>query len=324
MQNKKALELLKEIRLHAPRVLVMGDIMLDRYVFGDVHRVSPEAPVPILNFKMNKDVLGGAGNVAHNLVNFGNKTSVATLSGNDLSGKSVLGLLQNIGVSTDLFFKIEDLNTTTKTRFLSEGTHLLRVDKDSTGLPNIGYKNYSDIILKNLKEFDCLIISDYDKGFCESVKLQDIIERAKKNNIPVFVDPKGKKWNKYKNATCLTPNIKEVENKLGIRLVTELDFELSAKKIFNELNLESILITRGADGMTYYDGEKMLHHKVEKKEVYDVSGAGDTVIACLASSLLAGISIHNSIELSGHIASTVVSHIGTTPFEVDFLDLEIK
>jgi len=318
MKLKKIKNLLNQIKLSKSNILVLGDVMLDQYIFGDVDRVSPEAPVPILNYKNKKDVLGGAGNVVHNLVNLGNNVSIATIIGNDLHGKMILRLIQNIGGSTDLILKLESSNTTTKTRFLSGGTQLLRLDHDSVDPPSSTLKSYRDNVIKNLEKFDCLIISDYNKGVCEKLMLQSVIHYANSINIPVFIDPKGTKWDKYKDATCLTPNTKEVEKKLDIELVTDSDFELAAKNLKRLFNLKSIIITRGSDGMTYCNDGKILHQKVEKKEVFDVSGAGDTVISCLASSFINGISIDDSIELS-NFASCVVSHTGTTPFDVRFL-----
>jgi D-beta-D-heptose 7-phosphate kinase / D-beta-D-heptose 1-phosphate adenosyltransferase len=319
MNTNNNLKLLSKIKEKHTKFLVLGDVMLDNYITGIVRRISPEAPVPILDFQDNKDVLGGAGNVAHNLVNFGADVTLATLIGQDNSGNKIVTLLDDVGVSTEFIQRIAHVKTTKKSRFLSEGTQLLRLDADSKGLLSDDYTALSDKINKNINSFDCLIISDYDKGVCSPHFIQSIMKKARMKNIPIYIDPKGSNWDRYINGTCLTPNTKEVEIQLNVELKTDLDFEKAAKILKHRFKLDFCLITRGSDGMTYFDGIHLIHQKVSKKEVFDVSGAGDTVIACLASSFMSGLKLSDSIKLSSLAASSVVTHVGTTPFNINFL-----
>ena len=311
--------LLSKIKNNKPKVLVLGDVMLDKYIVGDVKRISPEAPVPILNFEREKKVLGGAANVVHNLVNIGAEVSIGTMIGSDLDGELILNLLKKLNVKTNYICKNKNMNTTVKTRFLSGGVQLLRDDRDSSFFANDDFIFFEKKYIKEIKQFKCIVISDYNKGFCTRLIIQNIIKEAKKENIPVIIDPKGSDWTKYMNATSLTPNKKEVEEILNIKLKDNLAFEKAAKIIKENFKLKSCLITRGSEGMTYYAGKNIIHQKVEQKEVFDVSGAGDTVIACLAASVSSGLSIDQILSLCGSISSEVVTHVGTTPFNNSML-----
>ena len=309
-------KLLSNIKIAKPKILVVGDVMLDHYVYGDVNRISPEAPVPIINYEKGKNVLGGAGNVVHNLVNLGAKVNIATIIGDDLDGRTIRDLFNNIKVSTEYVFSTKNINSTKKTRFLSGGIQLLRMDHDSSGFLNSDFIIFKKDLIKKINQFNCVIISDYDKGVCTKLIIQNIIDQANKYSIPVLIDPKGTNWDKYMNATALTPNKKEVENELNLKLKNDTDFENAAKRIREKFKLEFCLITRGADGMTFSGESSVIHQKVAKKEVFDVSGAGDTVIACLAASVSSGITIASSIELSGNLSSEVVTQTGTVPFNI--------
>ena len=312
---------LHKIKLNKPKILVLGDIMLDEYVVGKVKRISPEAPVPILDFQSKGIVLGGAGNVAHNLINLGAEVTVGTIVGDDIDGQSIIDLLLSLEISSELISVSSSINTTKKTRFTDQGTHLLRLDNDSKGFLDTDFDFFKKRIIEKINNFDCIIISDYNKGICEESIIQEIINKANKRNIPIYIDPKGSQWQKYLNATCLTPNTKEVEEQLNLNLKNDSDFENAAKIIKEKFKLNFCLITRGADGMTYLEKNKTIHQKVGKKEVFDVSGAGDTVIACLAASISSGVRIEDSIAISSNISSEVVTHLGTIPFDINMLPL---
>ncbi|MDC0383570.1 PfkB family carbohydrate kinase [Candidatus Marinimicrobia bacterium] len=316
MDHKIIKKLLDKIKRNKPKILVLGDVMLDQYINGKVNRISPEAPVPILDFKNEKSVLGGAGNVIHNLTCLDLEPSLATILGDDSGGELIINLLLKLKVSPNLISILKSIKTTKKTRFITQGTHLLRLDSDSNKLLVSDLEDFKKRILQKVSRYDCIIISDYNKGVCDELVIQEIIKKANKKHLPIYIDPKGSNWNKYKNATCLTPNTKEIEKQLSLKLESDLDFENAARKIQKRLKLKSCLITRGEDGMTYYDEEKTLHQKVGKKEVFDVSGAGDTVIACLASSVSSGITIEDSIEISSILSSEVVTRIGTVPLSI--------
>ena len=312
---------LHKIKLNKPKILVLGDIMLDEYVVGKVKRISPEAPVPILDFQSKGIVLGGAGNVAHNLINLGAEVTVGTIVGDDIDGQSIIDLLLSLEISSELISVSSSINTTKKTRFTDQGTHLLRLDNDSKGFLDTDFDFFKKRIIEKINNFDCIIISDYNKGICEESIIQEIINKANKRNIPIYIDPKGSQWQKYLNATCLTPNTKEVEEQLNLNLKNDSDFVNAAKIIKEKFKLNFCLITRGADGMTYLEKNKTIHQKVGKKEVFDVSGAGDTVIACLAASISSGVRIEDSIAISSNISSEVVTHLGTIPFDINMLPL---
>lgn len=319
MDHQKIKKLLGEIKLSAPKILVLGDIMLDIYINGSVQRISPEAPVPILNFEKEKNILGGVGNVAHNLVNLGVEVNLATIIGDDSEGRIIQDLIKKLNISLDYIHCTENINTTNKTRFISKSTQLLRLDNDSLGFDSLDHLNLEKKLDDIVDKIDCVIISDYDKGVCSEFLIKSIISKSNNKKIPIFIDPKGSQWMKYTNSTCITPNKKEVESELKYQLIDDTDFEKAGKFLIEKFKLQSCLITRGADGMTYVNNEKAFHQKVSKKEVFDVSGAGDTVIACLAASLCSGFNVLESIGLSSSISSEVVTHLGTTPFYDEML-----
>jgi D-beta-D-heptose 7-phosphate kinase / D-beta-D-heptose 1-phosphate adenosyltransferase len=320
MNSQKINELLVKIRKKRLKILVLGDVMLDKYVSGNVKRISPEAPVPVLNFNKEKNILGGAGNVVNNLVNIGVKSSLLSLVGYDDDGEMIKKMLNRLELYEDLLIQTKNIQTTRKTRFISNGSHLLRLDIDSSGFKDLDYEILRDRSFESISKYNVIIISDYNKGVCFPHLMQDLIIRANSQNIPIFIDPKGEKWDKYLNATCLTPNTKETEAYLNRALKNDSDFEKAAREIKNSLNLKSFLITRGSDGMTCYDGNNIIHQRVGQKEVFDVSGAGDTVIASLAASFCSGFQLSDCLELSSILSSEVIAYSGTTPFDTSMLE----
>ena len=317
MDSKKIKQKLSKIKSMRPKILVFGDIMLDQYVSGKVTRISPEAPVPIMNFKNEKKVLGGAGNVVHNLVNLGAEVSLATIIGNDLEGQCIKELLNKINISSKYIHTSKNIETTKKTRFLSKGSQLMRLDRDSIGFKEQDFSALEEAFFQSLGQFDSIIISDYNKGVCSELITQKIINKAKELKVLTYVDPKGSNWAKYQYTNCISPNKNEVEAELKLKLVHDIDFEKAAKFLIGKFKLKSCLITRGSQGMTYTDTKVTIHQKVGKKEVFDVSGAGDTALACLAASISSGHSIADSLELSTFISAEVVAHVGTTPFNIN-------
>ena len=314
MKKKYFKKLLSNVKNLKPKILVVGDLMLDHYVFGDVERISPEAPVPILNYSCEREVLGGCGNVVSNLVNFGAEVKIASIIGKDLIANSIISLLSEIGISSEFIIQSEQLKTTKKTRFIASGSQILRLDQDSKGFSLNDFNIIEKNIKSLLKKIDCVIISDYDKGVCTKSFIENLIFQANSLKVPIFIDPKGEDWNKYSNAFCITPNIKEVESELNLKLRSDNDFEKAAQIIKEKFNFNSCLITRGQHGMTYLGKEGFFHQKVGKKEVFDVSGAGDTVISCFASFFSAKLDITDCLAASSFTSSKVVSFPGTTPF----------
>ena len=260
--------LTNRIKKKNPKILVIGDLMLDSYVFGLVERISPEAPVPIINYRSQKNTLGGCGNVAHNLKNLGVNVSILSMVGDDEEGRIVKSILEKLEVKVDGLFIQNESTTTKKTRFVSGNSQLLRLDNDSYECPN--KEIAMDYIKDYIEIFDSIIVSDYNKGFCSNELVEYLIKEAKKFQIPVFVDPKGHSWKKYSNSFCITPNTKELELVLKTSLVKDSEFEKAARSICEKYKIKSCLITRGADGMTLFDGEKIIPRKVGKKTVFDV------------------------------------------------------
>ena len=316
MDYKIEKNIFNKIKKNKPKILVLGDVMLDEYIDGKVSRISPEAPVAILDYEKRKVVLGGAGNVANNLKNFGAEVTLATIIGEDLEGNTVISLLKNLNISSKLVYISKNINTTKKTRFTNKGTQLLRLDDDSS---DFNYLKKS--MIKGIDNYDCLIISDYNKGVCEKEVVQYLIRVGIEKNIPIFIDPKGSNWGKYSNATCLTPNKKEAEEQLDLNLKSDTDFENAARVLIEKFKLKYCVITRGAEGMTFSSKDRIIHQAVGKKEVYDVSGAGDTVISCLAASISSGATIDDSIKVSSEISSKVVAYKGTVPFNIKMFEL---
>lgn len=299
---------------NAARVLVVGDVMLDRYWTGTAQRISPEAPVPVLKVLDQEDRLGGAANVAANLRQLGVQCGLLGLLGNDEAGKSVEDLLQKLDIKS---YCVHDsrIKTITKLRLLSQNQQMLRLDFEEL----ISLKD-SDLLEQNfiqaLDDYDVVVFSDYAKGSLHKVSL--LIERAKDLNKIVLVDPKGLDFSRYANADVITPNQKEFTQVVG-EINAELTLEHKARILRQELNVTNLLITRGEHGM-YLQTEAHNHQvKTVAKEVHDVTGAGDTVVAVLAASLAVGESINSAMELANIAAGVVVAKVGTSTLTPDEL-----
>ena len=288
-------------------ILVIGDLMLDKYMHGDVSRISPEAPVPVVKVINEEFRVGGAGNVAINLASIGAKVSLIAIVGDDEESKKLETILTSCGVSC-LLEKDKSVNTQTKLRILSKNQQLLRLDFEE----EFHSKNIEHVYLKlidAIDSHDAVIFSDYGKGTL--LNIEKYIEYTKAKNKLIFVDPKGIDFKKYRGASYITPNITEFEQVVGV-CKTEDDIAQNALKLIREVGVDNILLTRGEKGMTLFThDEKILHQDTKAKSVYDVTGAGDTVIATFAASLVSKYSIEESIKLSNVAAGIVVGKIGT-------------
>tara|TARA_B100000575_G_C23115362_1_gene644698 strand:+ start:778 stop:1743 length:966 start_codon:yes stop_codon:yes gene_type:complete len=313
------MQIIDKIKEVPPKILVIGDIMLDRFIFGNVHRISPEAPVPIVQSMEEKYSLGGCGNVLRNLINLGVRASIISLIGLDQAGKKIKEDLKQKGIMARNIVGSKSIRTTEKMRIVAEGQQLVRVDWDANKLTKQNLNQVLEQVSKKIMGVDGVIISDYDKGVCTELVLKEIINKAKELHIPVFVDPKGKKWNKYYGASIITPNLKEAEDILGKLLKSDSDIEKAGMEICNDLGLDACLITRGPNGMSYISKDVKFHIKSEAKEIYDVSGAGDTVIASFATATLAGFDSESVTRFANKAAGIVVGHIGTTAIRVSEL-----
>ncbi|CAM4444615.1 MAG: Bifunctional protein HldE [Legionellaceae bacterium] len=290
------------------RVLIMGDVMLDRYWHGSTTRVSPEAPVPVVHIQQEENRPGGAGNVALNIATLGAHVSLLGMIGDDEAGSVLEQKLRDANIDCH-FEKLKELPTITKLRILSQHQQLIRLDFEETNLTQLPLHlplEYSSI----LSQAHILVLSDYAKGTLRNIP--EIIKQAKIMNIPVIVDPKGTDFTKYDGATLLTPNKKEFEAIVGPCL-TEKELIEKAHELIHSLNLKALLVTQGEKGMTLIELDKPgFHLPACQHEVYDVTGAGDTVIATLAASLAAGETLVNAVKLANIAAGISVSKLGTT------------
>jgi rfaE bifunctional protein kinase chain/domain len=301
-------------RLAAARVLVVGDVMLDRYWFGDVNRISPEAPVPVVLVQKQEDRLGGAANVARNAAALGAQAGLLCVVGHDEPGERVVQLLGDSGVAPHLE-RDPELPTTIKLRVLSRQQQLLRVDFERAPAHEAllaGLARYDAL----LPTHDVILMSDYAKGGLTHVT--KMIEKARAAGKPVLVDPKGDDWERYRGATLITPNRAELREVIG-QWKSEADLLARVTKLRAELDLNALLLTRSEEGMTLFSDEGILHASAVAREVYDVSGAGDTVIATLAVMIGAGLPLDEAVTLANRAAGIVVAKLGTATVDYDEL-----
>tara|TARA_Y100000590_G_scaffold136257_1_gene155986 strand:- start:583 stop:1998 length:1416 start_codon:yes stop_codon:yes gene_type:complete len=296
-------------QLKRGKILILGDIILDEYVKGTVDRVSPEAPVPVLKPERRELRLGGASNVASNVKSLGSKVELMGVIGRDDSGKEVRNLLKQHDIRSSLV--VSDKTTVNKLRLSAGQQQLLRIDREE----NFNKEEWSSIKVnfsKKLSKVNAVILSDYGKGTLLDVPM--LIKMAKRKKINVFIDPKGDDFNKYKGAYAITPNFIEFSNVVG-KVDNEKDLNNKANELIKKLSLNVLLITRGQEGMTLFEKNRgkavRTDFPTEAKDVFDVSGAGDTVIASLASGLASGLALGDSVRLANVAAGIVVGKSGT-------------
>lgn len=295
-------------------VIVVGDVMLDRYLFGGTSRISPEAPVPVVHVRQSEDRAGGAANVAVNLARLGVKTTLLGVVGDDVEGSALELALHGSGVDCH-FTKVPGWPTITKTRVQSRGQQLIRLDREETA-PG-GSNALTGELAKHVKKANAVVLSDYGKGALQDIAV--MIECCGRSGVPAFVDPKGTDFAKYRGATLITPNQAEFEAVAG-PCMTDEQLMTRAREMLDELDLSAILITRSEKGMLLVDGTDQTEIlKTRALEVYDVTGAGDTVIAVMAAALASGESLRSAAQLSNLAAGLVVGKIGVasvTPSEL--------
>jgi len=304
------------------KILVVGDLMLDHYIYGKVTRISPEAPVPVVEMTSESDMLGGCGNVIQNLNNLAVPVSVLSAVGNDKNGHKILDKLSAMGIETGTVYSSDNTLTNYKMRIVANNQHVVRVDLDNCELNKDIEKEIFNSVLELTKEVNAIIISDYAKGVCTGNIIQKIIASIDCKNKPVFVDPKGLDWKKYSGATFITPNIKEISSVIGSIPQSDDEFVTAGRNVMSQYEIKNCLITRGSDGMTFVSKNKSFHVSAQAKEVYDVSGAGDTVIACLTAAIIKGKSIRESVEFTNKAAGIVVGHVGTSAITLNELELQ--
>jgi D-beta-D-heptose 7-phosphate kinase/D-beta-D-heptose 1-phosphate adenosyltransferase len=305
-------------------VLVIGDIMLDKYYIGEVNRISPEAPVPVVNVINESKTLGGAGNVSNNISELKAYSYIIGYAGKDINKDYITQMLEEKNI--DYFLLELDIPTIAKIRIIGGNQQIVRVDFEKIKLlTKKEKKQIKRHILSIIDKFKCIVISDYGKGMIDQDISKFIIDESNKRNIPIVVDPKGDNWNKYKNATIITPNVKELSDVIKKKINNkDEEIEYYGSKIRKKYNLQFLLVTRSEKGMTLISEEEIYHIKSEAKDVYDVSGAGDTVVATLATALSSNIDILNAVKLANIAAGIVVTKLGTAPITFEELNNKVK
>ena len=300
-----------------PNILVIGDLMIDHYLWGSCDRISPEAPVQVVNVKKESSVLGGAGNVINNLVTLGSVVDVISVIGNDSVANELKSLLEKIDVPTSNLVVENNRKTSKKSRLIASQQQVLRYDMES--IDDINENSHKQIIQtleKNIDKYSSIILSDYGKGVLTTNLTKEIIKIANKNNIKVLVDPKGKDYSKYKGSYTLTPNKKEAMEATNIDIKDESSLIEALKSLKRQCELEVSLITLSEQGIAIFDDELTIKPTVAR-EVYDVTGAGDTVIASIAFALGNDLDIKDAIYFANLAAGVVVGKIGSATTTLD-------
>jgi len=303
-------------RLKNAKVAVVGDLICDKYVIGKVERISPEAPVPVVRVEREKYFLGGASNVALNLKNLGCEVFLFGVVGNDTCGKRLLNMIKGSGLDTGNILTLEDRPTTLKTRVIAQSQQIVRFDREK--ILRIDKKHAYEIV-KGVREsgVNAVVVSDYGKGVVSDY----LIEELKKLGVFIAVDPKIKNAYAYNGVDIITPNLKEAQEISGIEIdAFPNGIELAAKKIIKKTKCRYLLITEGEKGMSLFDKDGLVFkQESQAKEVYDVTGAGDTVIAVLTAAISSGFDIKDAVVLSNAAAGIVVGKMGTATVNLEEL-----
>jgi D-beta-D-heptose 7-phosphate kinase / D-beta-D-heptose 1-phosphate adenosyltransferase len=296
------------------KIAVIGDLMLDQYLWGRVSRISPEAPVPVFNIERKTFSLGGAGNVAHNLVAMGCQTRLLGIVGSDIEAKILKDSMLHLDIDTCDLIEDESRPTTTKTRVVSSSQQLIRLDNESSEIISQEIEQiFLQRSISQLDDVNLVILSDYNKGALTNNFLKTFLQIAREKNISVLVDPKRNDYDVYTGATAITPNRAESELALKRPLISDKDFEIAGQELQQNYSLEAVLMTRSEKGMTLSWNGDTYHFPTYARQVFDISGAGDSVIALLGASLAAGVSWPEAVELSNLGAGVAIQKIGTAP-----------
>lgn len=300
-------------RLRGQKVLVLGDLMIDEYIWGQASRISPEAPVPVVEVERESFVLGGASNVANNMQSLGGEVLLLGVVGQDEPAARFREFLSGQGMADNGLVTDFSRPTTVKTRVIAQNQQVLRIDReDKTAVSPEVEEKLLEFVKQSLPQIGAVIISDYAKGVITKSLAAEIIALVKAQQKIVAVDPKGNDYSKYKGATILTPNLKETECALGEKLTSEEKIVAGGGRLRRELELDYLLVTRGADGMSLLGAGECWHIPAVASKVYDVTGAGDTVISVLTLALAAGASFREAMLLANYAAAVVVKKLGTS------------
>jgi rfaE bifunctional protein kinase chain/domain len=329
MEKFKRLEKLLK-RFSKVKILVIGDIMLDRFLWGKVSRVSPEAPVPVVVVEKEDFLLGGAANVVNNVHSLGGKVFLCGVVGDDEMGQKIIKKLIEMGIKTQGIFVEKGRQTTVKTRVIAHHhpyqQQLVRIDRETTDHPKTSTRQHlSNFLTKGILDFDGVIISDYGKGLLTKKLTQTVVHRVKRLKKFVMVDPKPQNFSFYRGATVVTPNIKEASEAWGFPIMDRSSLKRAGDILFDRLKCEFLVITRGEEGMTILKSNREpFDVSTIAKDVYDVTGAGDTVIGTMALAWGAGATIREAAELANYAAGIVVGKMGTATVSQEELMNVIK
>jgi rfaE bifunctional protein kinase chain/domain len=297
---------LSKAQLAQAKVLVVGDVMLDRYWYGAVDRISPEAPVPVVRITREENRLGGCANVAFNAVSVGAQASLLSVVGDDEASHLLQDLIAKSGI-TPYFGRDAQLKTTVKLRVIGRQQQLLRVDFENTPQNEV-LSSQTQQFMQLVPDHPVVLFSDYGKGGLAHVT--DMIAAARKANKAVLIDPKGSDFSRYAGATCITPNRAELQQVVG-GWNSEEELRTKAHNLRKQLQLDAVLLTRSEEGMTLFDAQGVTHIAAQAREVFDVTGAGDTVIATLAALVAAGMSLREAMPWANRAGGVVVGKFGT-------------
>ncbi|MFH1074505.1 MAG: D-glycero-beta-D-manno-heptose-7-phosphate kinase [Candidatus Firestonebacteria bacterium] len=311
MDSKKLEKILK--KFNSTRVLVLGDVILDEYIFGKVNRISPEAPVPVVEEGSRSLLPGGAAYVASHISNLGGKAHLISVIGNDMHGEKIMKELSKKGISSFGLVKDSDRPTILKTRVIAQHQQIVRIDSEKrTHVSPLIVKELLGRVETLIDEVDMVVVSDYGKGVVIPSVFHEVIKMAKKRKIKIAVDPKPAYCLLYKGVTIITPNTKEAEGSVHKNIKDEASLFAAGKELLAKIKSDSVLITRGEHGMTLFEkGKKPVTIPTYARDVYDVTGAGDTVIAVLAMALASKASLLQAAYLSNFAAGVVVGKVGT-------------
>ncbi|MEE8575289.1 MAG: D-glycero-beta-D-manno-heptose-7-phosphate kinase [Thermodesulfobacteriota bacterium] len=302
------------------RVLVVGDLIMDHFIWGSVNRISPEAPVPVVDVKSDSMMFGGGANVAGNIRSLGGRCSVTGIVGRDSDGRKLLKDLTAKKISIDGVVVDSKRPTTVKTRIIAHNQQVVRFDRESrnTISPRVAAK-VLDYIKKSIKNVDAIVISDYAKGLVTRELLREINEIAGSASVPVAVDPKVDNFDFYKDVSIVTPNNLEASRASGVEITDSKSLKRAGSVLSEMLGTAALLVTRGEHGMSLFEGSSEVHIPTVAKEVYDVSGAGDTVIGVIGLALASGANFKEAAVLANFAAGIVVGKIGTATVTLDEL-----
>ncbi|GIK20775.1 MAG: D-glycero-beta-D-manno-heptose-7-phosphate kinase [Ignavibacteriota bacterium] len=319
ISSKRLLQL--KNRFKGKRIAIVGDMMLDIYFWGDVKRISPEAPVPVLEVESEFYRFGGAANCALNINTLGGIAEPIGVIGYDNYGTIFNSLLNDQKINRNGIIEDDSRPTTTKTRVIADSQHIVRIDKENKEVLNKTIQNKIFDYMKNLiKSLDGIILQDYNKGVLSASMITQLIKLANKNNVIITVDPKFNNFFEYKNVTVIKPNRKEAEDILGMKIKTDIDISVAGNTLLKKLNAKNVLLTLGEGGIAVFERDKPeMRMPTKARKVADVSGAGDTVISTLTIALAAGADIYEASFLANYAGGLVCEEVGIVPIEIDKL-----